>query len=161
MKIFVSGGVVDVYHNTIKETCVTLLEKIYLNDNELLIKENTSSLVKEAYEMAKLNNSDIVAINKKVVVYSQKEKREDLIKNSDCLLFLPGGIKTINDFFIAFEMKVNNEIDKPIILFNCNGFYDDLVTMIFKSVKFGYVTKEDLDLLEIVDNHQDILDLLL
>ena len=50
-----------------------------------------------------------------------------MIRESDALIFLPGGIGTIYELFTAIESKRNKEFDKPIIIYNSNNYFDKLL----------------------------------
>ncbi len=55
-----------------------------------------------------------------------------LIEESDAIIFLPGGIGTMQELFTAIEIKRSKEINKPIIIYNSNGFFDELLILLEK-----------------------------
>ena len=76
------------------------------------------------------------------------------------LLFLPGGIGTLYELITAIEMKRSKEFDKPIVIYNETGFFNELLTMLDKvyakkftgqSVRFSY---------NIASDYRTVMDLL-
>ena len=74
--------------------------------------------------------SEIVRVN------SMAERKEYLIAHSDAFIALPGGIGTLDE---VLEVLVHNQLgplrdaahrDKPMILFNANGFFDPFLEQI-------------------------------
>lgn len=54
-------------------------------------------------------------------------ERKDLFQiNADAFVILPGGIGTFDEFFETIVYKGFGQSDKPVILYNVNGYYDKL-----------------------------------
>ncbi len=64
-------------------------------------------------------------------VASTLAQRKDLILGlSDVLVFLPGGIGTIDELMTAIEAKRSGEYKGQIVIVNINSFYDNLIRQI-------------------------------
>ena len=84
--------------------------------------------------------------------------RKDCFNNvSDVLLFIPGGIGTLDEIVSAIESKRNEEHNLPIIIINQNGFFDHLLNMFEKiyDEKFSDGTARKLYI--VVDNFEEAL----
>lgn len=55
------------------------------------------------------------------------ERIRGIADRADGFVILPGGYGTLEEFGIILGAKANKMSDKPIILFNYNGFYDNLI----------------------------------
>ena len=55
-----------------------------------------------------------------------EEAKQELRDKSDAVVVLPGGIGTMEEFFETIVQKQLGLYDKPIILFNQDGYYDHL-----------------------------------
>jgi hypothetical protein len=67
-------------------------------------------------------------------LYTSILKRQKmLLLNSDVYIILPGGVGTLSEFFDAIVL---NEVDyahsthKPIIVYNCDSYYDKLLDLV-------------------------------
>lgn len=72
---------------------------------------------------------------------SRKEKLEDM---ADAFIVTPGGIGTMDEFFETLSLKQLGIIKKPLVLFNVNGFYDNLITLLKTSADRSFIGKEDI-----------------
>ena len=107
-----------------------------LKDNTLIFGGYDSGIMGLAYHSFKesmaivplISKSDIENLNSsKIITKYSGECTDNLIINSDIILFLPGGVGTLMEIFTAIHMKKINEINKPIIIYNINGFYDKII----------------------------------
>jgi uncharacterized protein (TIGR00730 family) len=58
------------------------------------------------------------------------QRKQLMMENSDAFLILPGGVGTLDEFFEVLTWKSLNCFDKPIIIFNADGFWDSLLAML-------------------------------
>jgi uncharacterized protein (TIGR00730 family) len=64
-------------------------------------------------------------------LYTSILKRQKmLLLNSDVYVILPGGVGTLSEFFDAIVLNEIEHQNKPIIVFNCDGYYDRLIDLI-------------------------------
>jgi uncharacterized protein (TIGR00730 family) len=77
-------------------------------------------------------------------LYTSILKRQKmLLLSSDIYIILPGGVGTLSEFF---DSVVLNEVEgkkKPIIIFNCNNYYDKLVELIADLISKGSCYNHD------------------
>lgn len=160
------------------EDCKKLLEEI-IKENNLIFGACNSGLMGLAYNEALKSNKKIVGIcpeaykddfkslkcDAKVVTKAVSTRTDALIMLSDILLFLPGGIGTIYELFTAIESKRCHEFNKPIIIYNSNGYYDKLLEFLDKMYnekfsnlkdKNNYLVTEKVSLiLDYISNYKD------
>lgn len=68
-------------------------------------------------------------LHKMVEVADLMERKKQMMDNSDCFVVLPGGVGTLDEFFEVLTWKSLDCFDKPIYIFNLNGFWDSLIHM--------------------------------
>ena len=73
-------------------------------------------------------------ITKLIVVNSMHERKKMMYDLSDAYIILPGGIGTLEELSEIITWKVLGIEDKKIIIFNLNGFYDNLIKQ-FKTME--------------------------
>ena len=73
-------------------------------------------------------------ITELIVVNSMHERKKMMYDLSDAYIILPGGIGTLEELSETITCKVLGIEDKKIIIFNLNGFYDNLIKQ-FKTME--------------------------
>ena len=129
--------------------CKVLLEEL-MKENDLVFGACNSGL---AYNTTLKANGNITGIcpeaykddfktlkcDTEITTKSVSERTDSVISSSDALIFLPGGIGTIYELFTAIESKRCHEFNKPIVIYNSNGYFDKLLEFMDKvySEKFS------------------------
>jgi cytokinin riboside 5'-monophosphate phosphoribohydrolase len=65
--------------------------------------------------------------NELITVDSMRERKRIMEERASAFLALPGGIGTLEELTEIMTLRYINRIDKPIVIFNQEGFYDDLL----------------------------------
>lgn len=81
-------------------------------------------------------------------------------EKSDAFLVVPGGVGTYEEFFEMYTLLRLKQTDKPIAVFNINGYYDPLIEMLEETAKKGFMDKESLDLFLCSEKAEEIFDYL-
>lgn len=64
-------------------------------------------------------------------LYTSILKRQKmLLLNSDVYIILPGGVGTLSEFFDAIILNEIEHKNKPIIVYNCNSYYNSLINLV-------------------------------
>lgn len=64
-------------------------------------------------------------------LYTSILKRQKmLLLNSEAYVILPGGVGTLSEFFDAIVLNEIENQSKPVIVFNCDGYYDKLIELV-------------------------------
>ncbi|AVK61909.1 TIGR00730 family Rossman fold protein [Lactobacillus sp. CBA3605] len=74
------------------------------------------------------------------------ERKEKMLHLADAFIVLPGGFGTFEEFLQMLSWSQIDIHQKPIALYNINGFYDSLVQMLATSTKMGFAPVENLNL---------------
>lgn len=128
------------------ESSKKLLQLVFKKDNDLVFGAMNSGIMGIAYRIAKQNNRKVTGIapeiykddfkeldcDEEILTKNVNDRTNALINNSDVLMFLPGGVGTLYELMTALEMKRSGEFDKPIVLCNDTGFFDDIIQMLNK-----------------------------
>lgn len=90
-------------------------------------------------------------INREVAYYgisefhevdTMAERKALMDELSDAFIAMPGGIGTLDELFEVMSWNQLELIDKPVALFNVNGYYDHLVQFLDHSVNQRFVKSE-------------------
>ncbi len=75
---------------------------------------------------------------------------------SDIILILPGGIGTIAEFASALEEYRSEDKKKLILLYNYEGFYDEIIKWLGSAKNLGFISGELFDDFKIVNNLEEL-----
>ena len=96
-------------------------------------------------------------IDELIVVDSMAERKKILEDMADGFIALPGGIGTMDEFFEAYVLSQLRVFDKPVALYNVNGYYDGIVEFIKHSANEGFMRREHAENLIVSDDAKDLL----
>ena len=97
-------------------------------------------------------------IDELIVVETMSERKKILEDMADGFIALPGGIGTMDEFFEAYVLSQLRVFDKPVALFNVNGYYDGLVSFINHVAEEGFMRKEHAENLIVSDDPKVLLE---
>ena len=173
MKIFIGCSASDDLPKEYLTDCENYVSEL-LKNNDLLFGASNHGLMGLSYNLALKSKREIIGIcpkvykdnfktlncNKEILTNSISERTENLIKESDALIFLPGGVGTIYEFFTALESKRANEFDKPIILYNSCNYYDKLLSLFDTIYEERFNSKTLMNLYHVSNSIEDTLEYL-
>ena len=76
------------------------------------------------------------------VVETLQERKALMAELSDGFLTLPGGFGTLDELFEVLTWAMLRLHDKPCVLVNTDGFYDDLIAFAKRAGEAGFVTED-------------------
>lgn len=179
MKIFIGCSSSNNIPKEYIDDCKRLLDEL-MEKNDLVFGACNSGLMGIAYNTTLSAGGNITGIcpeaykddfkslecNTEITTKSVSERTDNMISLSDALVFLPGGIGTIYELFTAIESKRCHEFDKPIVIYNANGYFDKLLEFMDKiyGEKFSglkdkrnyLVTDSVLSILYYINNYKKI-----
>ena len=89
---------------------------------------------------------------------TMRERKQLLESSSDAFIVSPGGIGTYDEFFEILTLKQLCRHDKPIAIFNVNGYFDSLSLMLKRAVDDKFMTQNNTSLFFLSDSEDDIID---
>lgn len=93
------------------------------------------------------------------MVYTQtmRERKQIMEERSDAFIVTPGGIGTYEEFFEIYTLKQLGRHQKPIVLYNIDGFFDRLWDILNGLVKDGFMRETCLSLLSVASTPGEVL----
>ncbi|MFC6201318.1 TIGR00730 family Rossman fold protein [Lactiplantibacillus nangangensis] len=82
---------------------------------------------------------------------TMSDRKEKMLHLADAFIVLPGGFGTFEEFMQMLSWSQMDIHQKPIALYNIDGFYDPMVAMMKMATKEGFAPVENLDLF--IDGH--------
>ena len=96
-------------------------------------------------------------IDELIVVESMAERKKILEDMADGFIVMPGGLGSMDEFFEVFVLSQLRVFDKPVALYNVNGFYDDIIRFIDHATNEGFVRQEHAQGLIVSDDPEYLL----
>jgi len=95
-----------------------------------------------------------------ITVGSMRERKRIMEERAEAFLALPGGIGTLEELTEIMTLRYINRIDKPVVVFNQDGFYDDLLRFFDRMTRERFKSEGLQALFGVADEIGDIWPLL-
>ncbi len=89
---------------------------------------------------------------------TMRQRKQIMEDSSEAFIMTPGGIGTYEEFFEIFTLKQLGRHNKPIAIFNINGYYDEMIVMLEKTAKENFMKPESNKLYKSFENIDEMLD---
>ncbi len=91
------------------------------------------------------------------IVETMNERKEQMIKDTDAAIVLPGGSGTFEELFDTITMKRLGQYLNPIILVNINRFFDPCIQLLEKSIEEKFMDERSRDMWSVVEQPHDVI----
>lgn len=91
---------------------------------------------------------------------TMRERKQIMEERADAFIVTPGGIGTYEEFFEIYTLKQLGQLNKPIVIFNINGYFDAMLTMLRRTVDERFMRETSLRLVEVGDTPRAVLECL-
>lgn len=73
---------------------------------------------------------------------TMRERKQIMEDNADAFIVVPGGIGTFEEFFEILTLKQLCRHNKPIAIYNLQGYYNELVTAIQQAMAKNFIRED-------------------
>ena len=87
-----------------------------------------------------------------------RERKKLLEERSEATIVAPGGIGTYEEFFEILTLKSLRRLNRPIVLYNIEGYYDIIKELLEQTADRDFMDRENLKLCKFMDDPEEILD---
>ena len=88
---------------------------------------------------------------------TMRERKQIMEHRAEAFVMVPGGIGTFDEFFEIITLKQLGQHNKPVAIFNINGYYDSLVAMLENAVKYKFMTDSSRDLAPVFEDAESLI----
>lgn len=88
---------------------------------------------------------------------TMRERKQIMEDNADGFIVTPGGIGTYEEFFEILTARQLCRHNKPIAVYNINGFYDEIEAALHGAIAKNFIKKNCLDIFLISDDLDEII----
>lgn len=89
---------------------------------------------------------------------TMRERKAKMEDEAEAFIIVPGGIGTFEEFYEVLTLKQLGRHDKPIAIYNINGYYESTKLMLEHSVKEGFVKENCKYLYGYFDSFDEMID---
>lgn len=119
--------------------------------------ESNGKVIGVIPEFLKLREVYHTGLSELIVTKNMHERKLIMHELSEGIIMLPGGYGTLEEFFEMLTWGQLGLHQYPIGIFNTNGFYDELLTMLKKMVDQGFVKEENYHMILVDDTVAGLL----
>ncbi len=83
---------------------------------------------------------------------TMRERKQIMEDNSDAFIVVPGGIGTYEEFFEILTLKQLCRHNKPIAIYNIDGYYDELNAAMNSAIKKNFIRDNCSELFLVTDD---------
>lgn len=170
MKIFIGCGSNPLINEKFLLETNKVCQMICNLNHTLVFGAYSKGMMGETYNVFTSNNKEVIGMTlpayhddlenlkkaKIITLDNSFERLKTIYNESDLFLILPGGTGTIAELFGLMEENKTNELNKKIIVYNYDGFYNELIDYLKKLEKAKMVYTDELNKLLIVNNEEEL-----
>lgn len=152
----IGNFIVSGEHNFIFGGCESgLMGKIYSTVSKGK-KSDIIVTIAKAYE----DDLKTLSYSKAYMFDTVNERKNAFTQLADVLIFLPGGIGTVDELLTAIETRRNHEHNIPIIVINANNFFGHLLNMLDRIYDEGFADSKNRQLYLVADTVDEAIEYL-
>ncbi len=87
---------------------------------------------------------------------TMRERKQIMEDNADAFIIVPGGIGTFEEFFEILTLKQLCRHNKPIAMYNINGYYNEIVAAITAATNKNFIRENCMELFFLSDNLEEL-----
>ncbi len=172
MKICIYGASSNAIDKSFLEAGENLGVAIAKSNHAVVFGGGAAGLMGAVARGAKSENGEIIGISPSFfnvdgilfqecteMIYTEtmRERKQLLEEMSDAFIVTPGGIGTFDEFFEIYTLRQLGVHQKPIAIYNTNGYYNSLIDMLNNAIDKSFMPNINMDLIFISDSPQEII----
>lgn len=91
-----------------------------------------------------------------IATETMAQRKDIMEEKADAFVIVPGGIGTFDEFFQILTLRVLGRHNKPIILYNINGFWDNILAVIGTDLIKGFISPEVANCFSICETPESV-----
>ena len=86
------------------------------------------------------------------------ERKDVMEDHADAFIIAPGGIGTFDEFFQILTLAELGRKNAPIVIYNTDGYYDDMIVFMKKCTEKGFIRERALSLFRVCTTAEEAID---
>ena len=89
---------------------------------------------------------------------TMRQRKEMMEHLSHGFVMAPGGIGTLEEFFEILTLKSLGRLDRPLVLYNINGYYDKMKELLEHTASENFMETSVLEICVFLDKPEEIIE---
>ena len=89
---------------------------------------------------------------------TMSERKDVMEDHADAFIIAPGGIGTFDEFFQILTLAELGRKNAPIVIYNTDGYYDDMIVFMKKCTEKGFIRERALSLFRLCTTAEEAID---
>ena len=123
-------------------------------------KENNGTVVGVVPRFLQVDGILYEHCDEMIYTDTMRERKQIMEERSDAFIVTPGGIGTFEEFFEVYTLKQLGRHQKPIVLYNIDGYYDEILAALNKAVAQSFMREASLSLIYVATTPKEVLEYL-
>ena len=94
--------------------------------------------------------------NEMIEPKTMRERKQIMEDHADAFVVVPGGIGTFEEFFEILTLKQLCRHNKPIAIYNINGYYDDIIRAMESAIDKNFIKENCIELFKVTEDISEI-----
>ncbi len=164
-----ANGVAEGYKKTARDISTMLAQRrlkiVYggghvglmgiIADAAILAGTQVIGIIPEHIKSQEIQHTGLTELH---VVPDMHTRKRMMVERADAFVILPGGLGTLDETFEILTWKKLKLHNKPIIIYNQDGYWDPLLKLIAHTIKEGFAQPGDGLLFTVVSNLNELKD---
>ena len=153
------------------QICEELGEEIAKHRMKLIYGAGSGGLMGAVARGVRRQNGEVIGVTPKFIhefeplfpdctelieTETMADRKEIMENKADFFIIAPGGVGTLDEFFQIVTLMDVGRHNKPIIVFNIDGYYTKLLNYLYESSDLGFINVNVLDKIYVADDIEDI-----
>ena len=91
------------------------------------------------------------------IVETMNERKEQMVKDTDAAIALPGGSGTFEELFDTITMKRLGQYLSPIIFVNINNFFDPCIELLDRAIEEKFMDVRSRNMWKVVNKPAEVI----
>lgn len=87
---------------------------------------------------------------------TMRERKQIMEDHADAFVVVPGGIGTFEEFFEILTLKQLCRHNKPIVVYNLNGYYNEMLVMLQAAVEKNFLKVNCMELFQVTEEEETL-----
>lgn len=120
------------------------------------VKDNGGKTIGISVNIAEILNGIRKELDEAYVAADLHERKKLMMERADAFVVFPGSLGTLDEATDILEGLKLKLFQKPCLIYNIDGFYDPLQTLLQNMVDDDFLTEEELRYIRFVSNISDL-----
>lgn len=92
-----------------------------------------------------------------IITETMADRKEIMEDKAEAFIIAPGGIGTFDEFFQCLTLKELGRHKKPVIIYNFNNYYSELLNYIDNCIKQGFIKERVKEYYKVVETTEGVI----